>query len=103
MAKLEGRAAVITGAGDGIGRGIARRFAREGARVLVAEKDESRGRATVEEIREEIGVEAEFLATDVTQKAAVDEAVAGCVDRWGQVDIVVNLSLIHISEPTRPY
>ena len=75
MAKLEGRAAVITGAGDGIGRGIARRFAREGARVLVAEKDESRGRATVEGIREEIGVEAEFLATDVTQKAAVDEAL----------------------------
>ena len=90
MAKLEGRAAVITGAGDGIGRGIARRFAREGARVLVAEKDEARGRATVEEIRDEIGAEAEFVATDVTQKAAVDEAVAGCVSRWGQVDIVVN-------------
>ena len=90
MARLEGRAAVITGAGDGIGRGIARRFAREGARVLVAEKDEARGHATVEEIREEIGGAAEFLATDVTQKVAVEEAVAGCVSRWGQVDIVVN-------------
>ena len=90
MARLEGRAALITGAGDGIGRGIARRFAREGARVLVAEKDEARGRAAVEEIREEIGGVAEFLATDVTQKAAVEEAVAGCVSRWGQVDIVVN-------------
>ena len=50
MQRLKGRAAIVTGAGQGIGRGIARRFAREGANVLVAELDEKSGRACAEEI-----------------------------------------------------
>ena len=50
MGKLQDRVAIITGAGDGIGRGMARRFASEGARVVVAELDETSGPAVVDEL-----------------------------------------------------
>ena len=90
MGKLEGKAAVVTGAGDGIGRGIARRFAREGARVWLAEKDAARGRVVAAEIGDEIGMEVEFLVTDVARKSDVEAAVNRCVGLWGRVDIVVN-------------
>ena len=50
MGRLEGKVALVTGAGQGIGRGIARRFAREGARVLVAELNETTGVRTAAEL-----------------------------------------------------
>ena len=88
--QLAGRVAVVTGAGDGIGRGIARRFASEGAKVLVAEIDEQTGAAVVAELRDELGAEAAFLRTDVCEKAdniaMIDDAVA----RFGTIDILVN-------------
>ena len=90
MGRLQDRVAVITGAGDGIGRGIARRFAAEGAKVLVAEIVDAKGEAVAAELREEFGAEAAFLHIDVCEKtdnlAMVDEAVA----RFGTVDILVN-------------
>jgi NAD(P)-dependent dehydrogenase (short-subunit alcohol dehydrogenase family) len=55
MQRLKGRAAIVTGAGQGIGRGIARRFAREGANVLVAELVEETGRACAAELAAEFG------------------------------------------------
>jgi NAD(P)-dependent dehydrogenase (short-subunit alcohol dehydrogenase family) len=63
LGRLDGRVAVVTGGGDGIGAGIARRFAEEGARVVIAEMDEDRGRATAEELGSDTGVEARFVRT----------------------------------------
>jgi NAD(P)-dependent dehydrogenase (short-subunit alcohol dehydrogenase family) len=81
---LAGRVALITGAGAGIGAGIARRFAAEGARVVVAEFDETTGQAVASELN---GL---FVATDVSDRAQVEAAVAAAVTAYGAVDIVVN-------------
>jgi NAD(P)-dependent dehydrogenase (short-subunit alcohol dehydrogenase family) len=89
MGRLEGRVALITGAGQGIGRGIARRFAREGASVVVAERDETTGRRTAAEI-EELGATARFVATDVADEAQARGAVTVAVEAFGRLDVLVN-------------
>lgn len=90
MKKLSQRTAIITGAGDGIGRAIARRFASEGANVLVAELNPDSGAAVAQELRDEFGVGAEFVATDVRDKSQVLRMVDMAVERFGGVDILVN-------------
>ncbi|MGX1783622.1 SDR family NAD(P)-dependent oxidoreductase [Streptomyces diastaticus] len=82
--QLEGRVAVITGGGDGIGAGVARRFAAEGAAVLVADANEETGRAVADEIG------GRFVRTDVADKAQVLEMVDTAVREWGSVDVLVN-------------
>ena len=89
MAKLNGKVALITGAGRGIGRGIALAFAREGAAIAIAEIDLASAESVVQEIQS-AGGEAIALGTDVRIRAQVDEAVSAAVDRFGTVDILVN-------------
>jgi NAD(P)-dependent dehydrogenase (short-subunit alcohol dehydrogenase family) len=90
MGRLDGKVAVITGGGDGIGAGIARRFAEEGAKIVIAELDDARGRATAEELAAATGVETRFVHTDVRHKADNHAMIAAAVDAWGRVDILVN-------------
>ena len=87
--RLAGRAVLITGGADGIGRGMALRFAREGAAVLVADFNEAKGRETVAELRGG-GGRAEFVHCDVTRRDDVTEAVWACTDHFGSIDILVN-------------
>jgi NAD(P)-dependent dehydrogenase (short-subunit alcohol dehydrogenase family) len=87
--RLAGRAALITGAADGIGEGMAQRFSREEGAVLVVDFDEGKGRQTVAELRQ-AGGRAEFFQCDVTDKAQIQGAVAACVETFGSVDILVN-------------
>lgn len=70
--RLDGKNAVVTGAGSGIGRSIAELFAAQGATVFVADRDEAAGRATVEAIRAaQAGARAELALVDVTDESAV--------------------------------
>jgi NAD(P)-dependent dehydrogenase (short-subunit alcohol dehydrogenase family) len=88
--RLLNRTAVITGAGDGIGRAIARRYAREGANIVIADFNAEAGRQAAEEMISQFGVRAEFVPTDVCQKDQVERMIAIANEKFGGVDILVN-------------
>ena len=95
---LEGQAAVVTGAGRGIGRAIALRLAREGAGVTVADLDEANAQKVAAEIRT-AGGRADGCRVDVTQKDDVERMVYQTVERFGRLDIQVNNAGIGIVAP----
>jgi len=95
---LEGQAAVVTGAGRGIGRAIALRLAREGAGVTVADLDEANAQKVAAEIRA-AGGRADGCRVDVTQKDDVERMVYQTVERFGRLDIQVNNAGIGIVVP----
>lgn len=84
--RLQGKSALVTGAGRGIGRAVALEFAREGARVLVADIDEASGRA----VADEIGGGAPFQRCDVSDEGDVKAAIDAAVSAYGRLDIMVN-------------
>ena len=93
MARLAGKVAFITGGGGGIGRATAERFAEEGAKVVIAEIDVSRGEAAAESARgraKNSGGEAHFIHCDIRDKAMVEAAFAETVDRFGGLTILHN-------------
>jgi NAD(P)-dependent dehydrogenase (short-subunit alcohol dehydrogenase family) len=87
--RLNGKTAIVTGAGRGIGRGIARAYGREGAKVIVA----SRTQKTVDSVTAEIieaGGTAIGITLDVGDRAQINAMVAKTRDTFGPVDVLVN-------------
>ena len=89
MARLQGKVALISGAGTGIGRAAAELFAQEGAKIAIAELKPELGSGAEKAIRE-AGGEALFLETDVTDDASVEHAVRETVSRFGKLDVLYN-------------
>ncbi len=86
MGKLDGKVAVITGGASGMGAGTVRRFVAEGARVVVADVTDERGKA----LTAELGAAAAYAHTDVAREEDVARAISLAVDRWGRLDCVFN-------------
>jgi len=87
--RLQGRAAVVTGAGSGIGQAICEAFVREGAAVVLGDIDGAAAERVAGALREQ-GGRVLAVAGDVAQSATAVELVARCAKAFGGVDIVVN-------------
>jgi NAD(P)-dependent dehydrogenase (short-subunit alcohol dehydrogenase family) len=98
--RLSGDVCIVTHAGRDLGSSIARRLAAEGARVVVVDADEGRGRDTEEAINaRDVPGEAKFVRADLTDEAAVNGIVHAVTDEWGGVDGLVNTSVATAGEP----
>lgn len=93
--RLKDKIAIVTGAGRGIGEAIAEAFVREGAMVVIAERDEGTGTATAERL----GGAALFQPTDVTDQGSIERAVSATLDRFGRIDCLVNNAGINVFHP----
>jgi NAD(P)-dependent dehydrogenase (short-subunit alcohol dehydrogenase family) len=91
MASLDGKIAIVTGGGGGIGGAIARRLAREGAKVAVTDIDGAAAKSCADTIDAENG-EAIALRADVTRKESAQEMIQKTLDHWGRIDILVNVA-----------
>jgi NAD(P)-dependent dehydrogenase (short-subunit alcohol dehydrogenase family) len=87
--RLKDKVAIITGSGRGIGKATALRFAKEGAKVVVDDVNEERGKKTVEEIKAANGT-ASFITADVSKEKDVELMVKQAISNFGKLDILVN-------------
>lgn len=87
--RLKDKVAIVTGAGQGIGRGVALRLAREGAHVVIAEYNADTAHSAAEEVRAH-GVQALAYPLDVSDVAQIQPMVDAVVREFGRIDILVN-------------
>ena len=97
MSRLNNRVALISGAGDGIGKAAAELFAQEGAKVVVADLNPDLGRSTELQIQE-AGGQALFVKTNVTEDDQAAHAVAATLSKFGRLDVLYNCAGGSIAE-----
>jgi len=92
--RLQGKSAIVTGGGSGFGEGIVRKFVAEGAKVLIADRDEANARRVAQ------ATGSPWLRTDVSLAADVKAMIDDAVERFGTLDVLVNNAGIgHLPQP----
>lgn len=99
--RLDGKVALITGGGSGVGAASARRMAQEGASIAILGRTEDKLRAVVDEIERAAGT-ALALRCDVSVEEDVERATAAAVERFGRLDVVVANAAIQLHGKDRP-
>jgi len=90
MSRLQGKVALVTGGNKGIGKAIARGLADEGARLVLTARGREELERAAEDIRAAAGVDVLAIAADVTQENAVSDLFGHALERFGQLDLLVN-------------
>jgi len=95
---LRDQVAIVTGGGQGIGKAISKLFAIEGASVVIAQRNQDRGRATAEEVQA-AGGKALYVQTDVASDAQVRAMVEKTLGTFGRLDILINNAAVDTKKP----
>jgi NAD(P)-dependent dehydrogenase (short-subunit alcohol dehydrogenase family) len=93
VGRLDGRVAIITGAGQGIGLAYAKRFLQEGAKVVVAEINEDRAELAMKEL-DGVG-DSTFVKTDISNEESTLLCAAATLDRYGKIDVLLNNAALY--------
>lgn len=89
------KVALITGANKGLGLGIARKLGKQGITVLVAARDESKGKNAVDRLQSE-GIDAHFIQLDIGDRSSIESAYKAIAEQFGKLDILVNNAGINL-------
>ncbi|MFC2024300.1 SDR family NAD(P)-dependent oxidoreductase [Chloroflexota bacterium] len=98
MGRLDGRVAIVTGAGAGLGQATAVLFAQEGAKIVINDIIDVDGEETIKAIKE-IGGEAIYAHADVCRAEEVKRMIRTAVEKYGKLDILVNNAAVAIYKP----
>ena len=90
MGLLDGKVAIITGGGKGIGFGIASAFAEQGASLFITGRTEGRLAEAAEKLKGEYGADVAYTVAEGSDEAQVEAAVAKCVEHFGKLNVMVN-------------
>ena len=91
--RLQDRVAIITGAGQGIGKAYAERFLAEGAKVVIAEISKERGEGALEELKDK--GEVVLVPTDISDEQSAVDCARQAKDQFGRVDILINNAALY--------
>lgn len=98
MGRLDGKIAVVTGVGSGIGKGISTLFAKEGAKVVGADFNPDSGKKTVDDINA-AGGEATFVHANLREKSEVDKIYNAVMEKYGTLTTLVNCAGVLVHKP----
>lgn len=95
MSTLEDKVALVTGAGNGIGKATARCLSISGAKVVIAEINAEAGKVAALELQQNSGNPVHFVQTDVTKSESIRQMIEETVEKFGRLDIAINNAAMH--------